>query len=167
MNMIELFVKIRLDNFIRQFDINIKDFGADILLNIRINNWKILKEKLIQHRYASNKYDLCDCFRVIKNIIWKNIMFYEIIDNQCHIYMYHNKYNDICGVFLSKSPHLSYDILLNKNNYYSDKLKDNCYILQTKIINYMMLLDILVTENMIEDLIPMFKAYIFDVILVV
>ena len=171
MSLIEKFVEIRLDNFIQQFDINIDNFSIHSFLDIRKNSWEILKRKLINHRYGSNEYDLIDCRLVIKNIIWKNIMFFEIIGELEHVRMYHIKYRDVKDVNRTSSPYLTYHFLLNKfllnkTTNYIYAQKNNCCILQAKIINYIMLVDILITENMIEDLIPMFKAYIFDVILV-
>ena len=60
---------------------------------------------------------------------------------------------------------LSYNILLNKHDYFYPETKDNCTKLETKIINYMMLLDTLITQHMISDLVPIFKQFNFDVIL--
>ena len=50
--------------------------------------------------------------------------------------------------------------------YINPTLTDNCIVLQTKIINYMILVDILVAEHMISDLIYVFKMYIYDVMLI-
>ena len=107
-----------------------------------------------------------DCTLIIKNIIWKNIISYEIIDDQQHIYMYHNEFRYIHLANRYIEPHLSYDILLGTHMYYNHEKKNNFDILQTKIINYMMLVDIIVRENMIYDLVCIFKMYMFDVILV-
>ena len=166
MSLIKKFVEIRLYNFLREFDIILAHFDFYSRSDMRKNSWEILKQKLIKQNYATNENDLVDCRVVIKNIIWKNIMSYEIIDDRCHIYMYYNRYFYAWQVFSCNNPYLNYELLVNKDMEYTDELKNNCFILQTKIINYMMLLDILVTENMIYDLVPMFKAYIFNVILV-
>ena len=87
-------------------------------------------------------------------------------DNWCS-YMYHNNFQNILFVYSCACPYLSYDGLLNKTWDYYFMLKNNCIKLQTKIINYMMLLDTLVTQHMISDLVPIFKEFIFDVILIV
>ena len=92
----------------------------------------------------------------------------EIIDNKIYTYMYHN-FQNVSHIYHNNYeyyPVLLYDNLLCKKLYEYSELNNNCIILQTKIINYIMLLDALVTEYMISDLANMFKMYIYDVILV-
>ena len=164
MSLIEKLVKIRFDNFILEFDISISDLTI-YNINIRKNNWDIVKQKLIKRGYVTKEVDAFDCYLVIKNIIWKNITSYEIIDNQWHIYMYHNAFTYINQIYHCLTPVLSYKIALGIHSSYYLKQKNNCDILQTKIINYIMVLDTLVTQHMISDLVNMIKMYIFDVML--
>ena len=164
MSLIEKLVKIRFVNFILKFDITITDFQSyDI--NMRKNNWDILKQKLIKCGYVAEEVDAFDCYLVIKNIIWKNIMTHEIIDDQWHIYMYHNGFSDINPINQCLSPYLSYETVFGAYSSYIREQKNNCDILQTKIINYMMVLDTVVMQHVISDLVDMIKIYMFDVML--
>ena len=172
MSLIEKLIEIRFYNFIREFDIIITDFDTYSQINKRKNSWDILKQKLIKSGYATNEYDIIDCYLLIINMLLKNIITNEIIDDhdKWHTFMPYNGYSTITLALPSFTPYLSYKAVLGKSNikynpYYPEHW-ENCTILQTKIINYIMLLDILVTENMIYDLAHILKAYIFDVILV-
>ena len=118
---------------------------------------------------VTDNCDVFDCYWVIKNIIWKNIVAYIFVDKKLHFNAYHNNFQKILYPtrHLNYSPYLYYDALLNKQLYEISELKDNCIIFQTKIINHMMLLDILVAHNMISDLIYPFKMYMFNVMLLI
>ena len=164
MSMIEKLIELRIDNFIREFDIILTDFDIHSQINMRKKSWEVLKQKLIKQKYATNEYHLLGCSFVIKNIIWKNIMSCEIINEMQHIYMFHSGVSYRQLVFRHGIPVLNYKILLG--GFYNHEFKNNCDILQTKIINYLLLLDIIVTENMIYDLAHILKEYIFDVILI-
>ena len=165
MALIEKLVKIRIDTFLKEFDIDISDLA--LTDNIRKINWETLKRKFIKYNLVTNNHNAYDCYLVINNIIWKNIMTWLILDNKLYIHMYHNSCQIIKLICYNYYPYLSYDMLLKKNwcDYDIGVLKDNCSKLQTKIINYIMLLDIFVTEYMISDLVYMFKMYIYDVML--
>ena len=165
MSLIEKLVRLRIDSFQKEFDIDINDFA--VTNNIRKMCWRSLKPKLLTHKYITSEYDLYDCFLAIINIIWRNIMTYKIIDQSRCLYMYHNNFRDT--VLLSEIntdvPHLCSMVLFNRYTNYPAQW-NNCYVLQTKIINYIMLLDILVTENMINDLVLMFKTCMITVVLI-
>ena len=168
MSLIEKLVEIRLRIFMKEFDININSFGFYSLDSTRKILWEKLKQKFIKYNLVTNNHNAFDCYLVINNIIWKNIMAHQIIDNKIYIYMYHN-FQNVSEIYHNKyeyNPVLLYDILLYKKFYEYPEQKNNCIILQTKIINYFMLLDALVTKYMISDLKNMFKRYIYDVILV-
>ena len=164
MALIEKLTKLRFDNFLKEFNIDI-DFN--IITKI---NWYELKQKIIEHGYGTNNYNFYDCFFVIKNIVWKNIVTFDIIDKNLHVNMYHNNYKyisciyyDFCDSYNSLFCHISHC----KTFYENFKLKDNCIILQRKIINYIILLDILVTKYLITDLVYSIKNYMFYVMLLI
>ena len=164
MSLIEKLVALRIAKIMREFDIIMTDYGIYSPLEMRKIKWLAIKRKIFRQKYVND----CDMLiyyldiKNIKNIIWKNIMSYDIINKHYHIYMYHTAFSHIKPVFRSADD----DILNGGHNSYNREKKNNCEILQTKIINYMMLIDILVRDNMICDLSPIFKAHIFDVILI-
>lgn len=166
MSLIERLVEIRLDNFIKEYDIDISCFGETSMYINRKVSWDLLKQKLIKHNVIIDDCNEFDCYLVIENIIWKNIMVFNMVDNNCCTYMHHNNFQNKRLIYRNENPYLSYNILLNKNWIHYAKLKDNCSKLETKIINYMMLLDIIVMQYMSGILVDIFKIYIFDVILV-
>ena len=166
MTMIEKLVELRIDTFIKEFDININYFDFNAIGDIKKVSWEQLKQKFIKCNLVSNNSDVFDCYCVIKNIIWKNIITYNIIDNKLYMYMNHYNFRAVRESNYLTIGCLSYNILLNKHDYFYPESKYNCTKLETKIINYMMLLDTLVTQYMISDLVYMFKMYIFDVILI-
>ena len=165
MSLIEKLVAKRLDNFIKEYDIDINCFGINILNNRKVS-WQQLKQKFIKDNLVADCCDACDCYLIIKNNIWKNIITYNIINNEWHIYRHHNNTHDTSPVFRQYCPYLSYDTLLNKISNTSVQSNDNCTKLETKIINYIMLLNIIVRQYMISDLVDICKIYIFDVILI-
>ena len=160
MSLIEKLVEIRLVNFIKEHDIDVNCYGRKI-------SWNLLKQKFIKDKLVTMIDDEFDCYLVINNIIWKNIMVSNIVDNNWRSHMHHNNFQNVILMCRSTWPYLSYNILLNKHWLHYPMLKDNCTKLETKIINYMMLIDIIITEYMISDLVYMFKMYIFDVMLIV
>ena len=167
MSMIEKFVEVRINNFIKEFDIDINCFG-NISAIVRSLSWEKLRQKFIKHNLVDYYCGSFDCYLAVKNYVWKNIMVYYTTHSEWHVHMYHNNYRHERALKLIRGniPYLSDDIFFGKYQYHYPAIQDNCHILQTKIINYIMLLDILVTEHMISDLVYMFKIYIFDVILV-
>lgn len=166
MSLIEKLIEIRFDIFIREFDITITDFDIHSNFIKRKNSWDTLKQKFIKCGYVTNENNAVDCYYIIKNIMWKNIMAFDVMGDQCCIYMYHNTLSTKYVNFTKIIPCFSCETLLGRHNYFIHEQKNNCDILQTKIINYIMLLDILVTEHMISDLVRIFKEYIVDVILI-
>ena len=169
MALIEKLVERRLDNFIKEFDIDMNCFSVTSTNNTIKINWHKLTQKLIEYGHVTNHSHTFNCYYVIKNIVWKNILFYDITNEKIHLNMYHNNYQIITPIFryhMHTYPFLSREDILNRNRDFYSMLIDNCTKLQTKIINYIMLLDILVTEYMINDLAYIFKMYIFDVMLI-
>ena len=165
MTLIEKLVKLRLDNFIREFNLDISWSNFNYLNNTRKIFWDRTKQKFIEHNLVNNHCDPYECYLVIENNIWKGIMANYIIDDKWHVHMYHNNFRDITELCYDYYPYISYHILLQKKLYKNPMLIDNCTKLQSKIIDYIMLIDILVTENMISDLAYMFKMCIYDVML--
>ena len=154
MSLIERLAKLRYDNFINEFDIDISKV-----------NWQLLKQKFIKHKLMTKHCGDLYCSLLIYNIIWKNIIVYQIRNEKCHIHMYYNNYQ--CTMPLSRvfCPSFPHGILIDKYWIIYPMLKENCTILQTKIINYMMLVDIIVAEHMISDLAYLLKICICDIIL--
>ena len=158
-NPINLLVTYRLNNFIKKFDIEIDKFSYDTLLNNRKAYWLQLKQKLILHKYVTTNSNFRSCFVVILNIIWKNIINYEV--SQC-FYCYHMIHSGYMhGKWFSDLPCLYVNTLLNEN--IKVPLKQNLDILQQTIINYLLLLDQIVTEHMLSDLLHITRIYMFDV----
>ena len=107
-----------------------------------------------------------DCYYVIKNIIWKNIINYNIIDNKFHVYMLWTKKLQI-NYTTNIVPFLNRHIILNKNISYTDKSNDNLDMLYSIIINYLLLLEPIILNYLIVDLSYVLKKYMFDVILMI
>lgn len=86
MALIETLTKLRLDNFMKEFDIETNYFNY----TNRKANWELLKEKFIKHGYVNNNSDIYDCYCVIKNIVWKNIAVYSLVYKKLHVHMCNN-----------------------------------------------------------------------------
>ena len=168
MSLIEKLVKIRFDNFIKEFDVDINCFDEYSRSNVRKMAWVPLKQKLLTQQNITINVTTFDCYIVIKNMIWRNIIYTKFIDQLWQIHMYYNNFQETLRLQILDADitTLSYNMLINKATTYYAIQFENCVILQTKIINYIMLLDIIVTENIIYDLGSIFKKYIFNVILV-
>ena len=163
MALIVKLAELRFDNFLKEFNIDTDDFNY----NNRKIKWEELKQKFIKYGYVTKHCDFIDCYFVIKSIVWKNIVAYSLVDKKLYVIMYHNNYKYISYINYISYPQLFYDELLCKKWYKTLKLKDNCIALQRKIINYITLLDILVSKYMISDLAYPFKNYLFYVMLLV
>ena len=166
MALIEKLTKLRFDNFLKEFNIDIDDFNHN---NTRVK-WEQLKRKFIGSGYISECCNFIDCFFVIKNIVWKNLITYSFVDKKLHIIMHFNDYKYISSInnnLCDYNVGLSYDIFRCDRWYESYELKDNCIALQKKIINYIILLDILVAKYLICDLVYPIKNYMFYVMLLI
>ena len=93
MTLIKKLVEIRLDTFIKEFDIDISIF--DYVRDNRIISWEQVKQKFIKHNLITNNCNSLDCYLVIVNTIWKNIMGNYIDNNKWHVHMYHNNFKSI------------------------------------------------------------------------
>ena len=128
-------VELRIDTFIKEFDIQISNVDFSLGRNTKKINWETLKQKFIKCNLVINNCTLLDCYLVIKNIVWKNIINYDVTDNKFTIYMYHNNFQDIRILAQNKSIY-PFSILPNNFSYYYSETKDNCIKVQSKIINY-------------------------------
>ena len=161
MNPIQVLVKWRLDNLKKELD-----FITD-----KRGQWKKIQTNLVFFKYILNNKsdDKWYYYAVIKNIIWKNIINYEIKYYTYHhikclnTHMLYNNYRKTEADINYNVLSLDNELLLNLN----DKLmlQDNLNIMQLRIINYITLIDKIVTDNLILDLIDTIKWYIFDVML--
>ena len=93
MTLIEKLVEIRLNNFIKEYDIDINCFST--YTNNRKVSWEQLKQKFIKNNLVADDCDAFDCYLIIKNIVWKNIISYDIINNKWYIYRHHNNWHDV------------------------------------------------------------------------
>ena len=163
MNPIELLLEWRTDKVLRDFDISVKKFGSMTLHKEREENWIILKKKLISRGYIiNNDYTAINCYIIIKNIIWKNIIKYKIMTNQCYGYMLYN--NHQYALICNGHPNISRWILLNT---YIIESRNNIHILQDIIIKFLILLDNIITQHLIPDLSHITKFYMVNSILTI
>ena len=165
MNPIQLLLEWRTDNIIRDFDINMENFSPTISNTEREKNWKMLKQKLISRGYIIiDKYAPHICYLIIKNIIWKNIIYYEIAqDNYCLCSLYNNCqyrlfYNNSHSAYFTREGLFRGD---------DTKFLDNINILEDIITKYLILLNDIITQYLIPDLSHITKSYMLDSILII
>ena len=161
-NPIKLLVKYRLDNFIKKFDIKIEFFNFRITVSERKVSWLELKQKLILHKYVTTDSNFRSCLVAIKNIIWKNIISYELSGCVYCYHMIHSGYKNIER--LPDVPCLHIGTSLNKNFI---KSNNNLDILQQKIINNLLLLHQIIVKYLIVDLLHITKINMFDAWLII
>ena len=65
MSLIERLVEIRLDNFIKEYDIDISCFGETSMYINRKVSWDLLKQKLIKHNVIIDDCNEFDCYLII------------------------------------------------------------------------------------------------------
>ena len=165
-NPLEKLLKWRLNNIIEQFNIDIYNFSLGSPYQKRKNEWNILNQKLVSHGYITlEESNIYGCYYVIKNIVWKNIINYELTQNKCHMHMLWIKYNAIYPI-LSTKGYLYHNIILNIDTNNSTESKQNLDKLYSTIIDYMLLLNRIIRHNLIIDLANILNMYIFDIILI-
>ena len=166
-NPLEKLLEWRLENIIERFDINLENFHYRTLFQVRKNQWDILNQKLLSCGYITEEDNIFNsCYYVIKNIVWKNIINYVLIENKCHVHMLWNGYTIEYGR-CEKYSYMVRDLILNINTRDRIKTKKNLNILYSTIIHYLLLLNEIVSHNLIVDLTNILNMYIFDVILVI
>ena len=166
-NPLEKLLKWRLDNIIEQFDIEMDNFNWGVSYKVRKNAWKILNQKLVLSGYITlQDSELHGCYYVIKNIIWKNIINYELRDNTCYMHMLWNKYKKTYAIHTKKQILLRATIL-NIDTDNKIESKKNLKRLHSTMIHYLLLLNEIILHNLIHDLTNILNMYIFDVILVI
>ena len=169
MNPIEILVKWRIDNLERELNIDINKIGGFI---DKISEWKKIGTNLVFFKYiTSNKSeDIWYYYAVMKNIIWKNIINYEIkyytqYQIKClYSHMLYNNYKKTMRI-PNDIFYLPYESLLNKNDDLS-LLQNNLHIMQLRIIKYLALINKIVTDKLILDLANTIKWYMLDLILI-
>ena len=177
MNPIINIVKWRLSNLETELSVTLDKLRDDSL-----DAWEKIQMQLVLRKYinALNDYftdmnadldciNLWNSFIIINNIIWKNILKYEMRDVNIYIYMLYNNYEnnyfvkyiipDIThATLLCESPPISpINLSINVHN--------NLDIMTSVIINYFMIIDN-ISDNLILDLAYMIKWYVFDIILI-
>lgn len=164
MALIKKLVKLRLESLIREFDINMENFNIGSAKTEQ--NWLALEEKIIPSNYVTiEKNSGRKCILIIHNIIWKNIIKYELIENKWHTHMLHSNYRSF-GYIRTKFLSMNYDYLL-KINSDKDTYNYNNNKLQNLIINYLMLINPIILKYLIIDLSNIIKMYMFDVIITI
>ena len=164
-NPIRLLVEWRFDNFVKEF--NMSGFMASPEIFF-IDNGYALKQKLTVFGYTidinedSTGINSCYCF--IKNIIWKNIINYENILDMIHVTMIHTNYK---VKYITKKYRLNKDILLNQSRHCAYSTDNNISKMHNIIINYILLINDIVTSNLILDLLSISKQYMFDAMLII
>lgn len=162
MNPIYMLVEHRLNNFLIGLDTN--NFSIS-----KPEKCLALKLKLISRGYnvGTSVDNLEMCFCAIKQIIWKNIITYEFVPcqpkNKLYFHMLHNGYKSSYTLMIEI---IVCDTLLGKYELI-EKINDNMKIMATTIINYMLLLDDIIMNNLIRDLLCVIKQYMFDAMLII
>lgn len=186
MNPIINIVKWRLSNLETELSITLDKLHGDSL-----DAWEKIQMQLVLRKYINSLNDYftdmnadLDCinlwnsFVIINNIIWKNILKYEMRDDiYIYINMLYNNYEnnyyvkyiipDIThATLLCESPpinpiNLSIISLINL----SIEVHNNLDIMTSVIINFFMIID-KISDNLILDLAYMIKWYVFDIILI-
>ena len=163
MALINKLVERRLKCLIREFDINMKNFSFKSLMIEQ--NWLLLGEKIIPRDYITTKKNISHlCILIIHNIIWKNIINYELIERKWHCHMLYIDYKS--SYTLSTKIYMSNSFLL-KHTILPDMVHKNNQKIQNITINYLMLSDTIITEFLIHDLSNIIKMYMFNAILTI
>ena len=179
MNYIEILVKWRFDNLEKELNINFNSLLYIDKIHERAQQKKIQKNLLLLKYITSKRtkdqwyYYSEDVwyYVVIKNIIWKNIINYEIKydayfnNTYLHSHMLYNNFT-IKESIITNSMFLHYKLLLNHIGQ-STMSQNNLDIMQSKIITYLILIDQIITRNLIVDLVVRIQWYMFDLILMV
>ena len=164
-NPLEKLLEWRLAIIIERFGININNFAYDVPYKIRKNKWQILNQKLASCGYFTSQ-ESNTCYYAIKNIVWKNIINYELTQSKCHVHMLWNKNkteHDRC----KKYGYIYTNLILNIGTYNECESRQNLNILYSTIIDYLLLLNEIISHNLIHDLTNILNMYMFDVILVI
>ena len=163
MALIKKLVEWRLESLIREFDINMKNFSMSAPM--REQNWSLLGEKIIPRDYITSEKNIGRiCILIIHNIIWKNIVTYKFEGNEWHSHMLHINYTSNY-TFVTYNVSMTRDYLLK--NYIASRSYENNEKLENIIINYLMLINPIITEFLIVDLSNIIKMYMFDAILTI
>ena len=166
-NPLEKLLRWRFYNIIEKLDINMDNFDYSALYQVRKNALKILNQKLISCGYVTlEESKLYGCYYIIKNIIWKNIISYELTQTKCYVHMLWNKNktkHDRCG----KYGYIVTNLIFNIDTYNSYESSKNLKILYATIIQYLLLLNKIISRYLLNDLTTILNMYIFDVILII
>ena len=170
MNPIKYLLDWRLDNFLKEYDIELEDFNKSKHILTRKQSFKHITNQLLPcTSYTSGEriiffnYAVC----LIKKIIWKNIINYILKANfifcnselwVTYIYTNHQQiYVPIRWEYMDR------DMILNKYNIESAYNLDKLWVL---IISRFMLIDIIIIEHAIFDISNIIKELIYNIILI-
>ena len=161
-NPLEKLLRWQFYNIIEKLDINMDNFDYSALYKVRKNALKILNQKLISCGYVTlEESKLYGCYNIIKNIIS-----YELTQTKCYVHMLWNKNktkHDTCG----KYGYIVTNLIFNIDTYNSNESSQNLKILYSTIIQYLLLLNKIISRYLLNDLTNILNMYIFDVILII
>ena len=164
MALIMKLVEWRLESLIKEFDINMDNFS--IGTQMREHKWLQLGEKIIPRDYVTTEKNIGRiCILIIHNIIWKNIIKYDLIVNQWHSHMLYIDYKT-CYALTTRNLYMTHTFLL-KRMILPNMVRKNNQKIQNIIINYLMLIDPIITEFLIVDLSKIIKMYMLDAIIII
>lgn len=164
MNPIERLIEWRLYIFLKELGIDIKKAGYV--------QWEIIKRKL------STKNSYCDCeyYILLKNIIWHNIIRYEIVSeptifyntlkHKTHVDLLYTNYKGthIHSCYTFWNLHIK-SVLNKQSNIASNIINDNFNKMQNLIVTYFMLSNIIMANTVI-DICNEIKKWIYYVMLI-
>lgn len=149
-----------------------KDLAIDFEKYIGLTTnaeWRMIQKQLILRNYI---IDTCtdnfwNCFVLIKNIIWHSIINYKISDGKFIVSMPYVNYSDsLLMIFNNFNPHINHVSLLNQSSSLKTITKNNLDQLLVIIINYIILIDHIVTDHLIHDLFDIIKWHMFNAMLI-
>ena len=174
MALIEKLLEWRLDCLIREFDIDIENFYYATPTSEQ--NWLLLGEKIIPRDYITTGKNIGHiCLLLIHNIIWKNIIKYELKENtgktEWHMHMLYNNVR-------TRDTLIDSGLTMNRNYLLGYHICRNCYCtncrkctnkkkIENLIINYLMLIDPIIIEYLLADLSNIIKMYMIDAIITI
>ena len=158
---IGILVSWRYDKFRSEFNINTPQFNDN---DNRKENWVKLKQQLILQNYVTDADSFIDCYTVINNIIWKNIINYSVSNVRVKTYNwnYHMLHTDKRQTLIHyfPEPYLGKDI-----QYTNESIIDNLCKMQNIIINYFLLIKIIAETHMIFDLSEIINMHMYNIML--
>ena len=167
MNSIKYLLDWRLDNFLKEYNIDLDDFDQSKDLDLRLQAFKNIAKQLVPRTSCNDierkKYINYGLW-LIKSAIWKNITSYTFTvdtnSDKCNLYITRIYSNHRETFVPNNSTFMDRNMLLNKCNFFSN---DNLNKLWYLIISYFMLIDAII---ILSDLSNVVKELIYNIMLI-